>query len=130
MGLEYNGLVTYQDRKRWFWLLSLVNPLIPLVGIAGQWITGNEFWDSKQDVVDNFEKYAEQAAKNWNKYASDKAGEPCPYDDMGVKKKKRVILPAKYPGSVPAVQLAKTIRAVKKARMDRLKKHHGGRSHE
>ncbi|HIG42307.1 MAG: alkane 1-monooxygenase [bacterium] len=39
-----NGLVTYQDKKRWFWLLSLVNPLIPFVGIAGQWTTGSELW--------------------------------------------------------------------------------------
>ena len=39
-----NGLVTYTDNKRWLWLLSLVNPLIPFVGIAGQVITGNELW--------------------------------------------------------------------------------------
>ncbi len=39
-----DGLVTYTDNKRWLWLLSLVNPLIPFVGIAGQVITGNELW--------------------------------------------------------------------------------------
>ena len=39
-----NGLVTYQDKKRWFWLLSLVNPLVPFVGIAGQLATGNDLW--------------------------------------------------------------------------------------
>ena len=38
------GLVTYRDKKRLFWLLSLVNPLIPFVGIAGQAVTGNELW--------------------------------------------------------------------------------------
>jgi alkane 1-monooxygenase len=38
------GLVTYRDKKRLFWLLSLVNPLIPFVGIAGQVVTGNELW--------------------------------------------------------------------------------------
>jgi alkane 1-monooxygenase len=38
------GVVTYRDKKRLFWLLSLVNPLIPFVGIAGQVVTGNELW--------------------------------------------------------------------------------------
>ncbi len=38
------GTVTYQDKKRRFWLLSLLNPLIPFVGISGQYVTGNELW--------------------------------------------------------------------------------------
>jgi alkane 1-monooxygenase len=38
------GVVTYRDKKRLFWLLSLVNPLIPFVGIAGQAVTGNALW--------------------------------------------------------------------------------------
>ena len=36
--------VSYTDNKRWFWLLSLVNPLIPLVGVSAHAVTGNEFW--------------------------------------------------------------------------------------
>ncbi len=39
-----NGTVTYRDKKRLFWLLSLMNPLIPFVGIAGQIVTGNAIW--------------------------------------------------------------------------------------
>jgi alkane 1-monooxygenase len=38
------GVVTYTDKKRLFWLLSLVNPLIPFVGIAGLAATGIELW--------------------------------------------------------------------------------------
>ncbi len=38
------GVVSYTDKKRWFWLLSLVNPLIPLVGVAGHALTHNAFW--------------------------------------------------------------------------------------
>jgi alkane 1-monooxygenase len=38
------GVVTYRDKKRLFWLLSLVNPLIPFVGIAGQAVTNNALW--------------------------------------------------------------------------------------
>ncbi len=38
------GTVTYTDKKRWLWFLSLANPLIPLVGIAGHIATGNELW--------------------------------------------------------------------------------------
>ena len=37
-------IVTYTDHKRWWWLLSLVNPLIPLAGVAGHLLTGNELW--------------------------------------------------------------------------------------
>ena len=36
--------ISYTDNKRWWWLLSLVNPLIPLIGVAGHLWTGNEFW--------------------------------------------------------------------------------------
>jgi len=39
-----HSVVTYIDKKRWFWLLSLVNPLIPFVGIAGHYSTGNPLW--------------------------------------------------------------------------------------
>ncbi len=39
-----NVQVAYTDRKRWWWLLSLANPLVPLVGIGGQLISGNELW--------------------------------------------------------------------------------------
>ncbi len=39
-----NEQVAYTDRKRWWWLLSLANPLVPLVGIGGQLISGNELW--------------------------------------------------------------------------------------
>ena len=41
---QESGLVTYRDNKRWLWMLSLVNPLIPFVGIVGQITTGNELW--------------------------------------------------------------------------------------
>ncbi len=36
--------ITYTDRKRLWWLLSLVNPLIPLLGVAGLAVTGNQIW--------------------------------------------------------------------------------------
>ena len=36
------GRVTYRDRKRWWWLLSLVYPLMPFVGIASHSATGVE----------------------------------------------------------------------------------------
>ncbi len=35
---------TYIDRKRWWWTLSLANPLVPLLGVAGHWLTGAEGW--------------------------------------------------------------------------------------
>jgi len=38
------GRVNYTDKKRLWWLLSLANPLIPLVGIVGQYISGEESW--------------------------------------------------------------------------------------
>lgn len=41
---EDQGVVSYQDNKRWLWMLSLVNPLIPFIGIVGQMTTGNELW--------------------------------------------------------------------------------------
>ncbi len=36
------GSVTYQDRKRWWWLLSLVYPLMPFVGFYAHARTGME----------------------------------------------------------------------------------------
>ncbi len=33
----------YSDRKRWLWILSVVYPLQPFLGIGLHWITGNEF---------------------------------------------------------------------------------------
>ena len=38
------GRVTYTDKKRGWWLLSLANPMIPLVGIVGHWLTGSQLW--------------------------------------------------------------------------------------
>ncbi len=38
------GIITFTDHKRWLWLLSLVNPLIPFIGIAGHAQTGNPLW--------------------------------------------------------------------------------------
>ncbi|XOV82804.1 MAG: alkane 1-monooxygenase [bacterium] len=37
-------IVTYTDRKRWWWTLSLINPLLPLIGVLGFLITGQSFW--------------------------------------------------------------------------------------
>jgi len=42
--MQDQGVVTYKDNKHWLWMLSLVNPLIPFVGIVGQVATGNELW--------------------------------------------------------------------------------------
>ena len=36
--------VNYTDKKRIWWLLSLVNPLIPLAGLVGQYFSGSENW--------------------------------------------------------------------------------------
>ncbi|MEX1266792.1 MAG: hypothetical protein WEA08_07700, partial [Woeseia sp.] len=36
--------VCYQDRKRWWWLLSVFYPLQPLLGIVLHARTGNEWW--------------------------------------------------------------------------------------
>jgi alkane 1-monooxygenase len=36
--------VSYTDGKRLWWLLSLVNPLIPLVGVSGHAMTGSQVW--------------------------------------------------------------------------------------
>jgi alkane 1-monooxygenase len=35
---------TYTDRKRWWWCLSLMNPLIPLIGVGGYLATNDEIW--------------------------------------------------------------------------------------
>jgi alkane 1-monooxygenase len=37
-------LDAYTDKKRWWWTLSLLNPLIPLLGIIVHFLTGNEVW--------------------------------------------------------------------------------------
>jgi alkane 1-monooxygenase len=36
------GRVEYRDRKRWWWLLSLVYPLLPFTGMAAHALTGRE----------------------------------------------------------------------------------------
>lgn len=35
---------SYTDHKRFWWMLSLVNPLIPLLGVGGHLISANELW--------------------------------------------------------------------------------------
>lgn len=37
-----HGRVEYRDRKRWFWMLSVVFPLLPFAGIAAHAVSGNE----------------------------------------------------------------------------------------
>src|ERR1035438_5055566 len=36
------GRTVYRDRKRWWWLLSCVYPLLPFAGMAAQVATGRE----------------------------------------------------------------------------------------
>ena len=36
--------LSYADRKRWWWFLSLMNPLLPLVGVVGYLTTQQNFW--------------------------------------------------------------------------------------
>ncbi len=36
--------ILYVDRKRWLWIMSLLYPLQPFIGIAIHSITGNELW--------------------------------------------------------------------------------------
>lgn len=36
--------ISYVDRKRWWWLLSVLYPLEPFLGIWLHWLTGNEWW--------------------------------------------------------------------------------------
>jgi alkane 1-monooxygenase len=44
-GISADGeAVYYRDGKRWFWLLSVIYPLQPLVGIALHAASGNELW--------------------------------------------------------------------------------------
>src|SRR5215471_1935777 len=38
------GRVEYRDRKRWWWALSVVWPLLPFAGIAAHAATGREIW--------------------------------------------------------------------------------------
>ncbi|MFP6807300.1 MAG: alkane 1-monooxygenase [Pseudomonadales bacterium] len=42
--IEDSSIISYTDKKRWWWLLSLVNPLIPFVGIIGHYSTGDPIW--------------------------------------------------------------------------------------
>lgn len=36
--------VPYQDKKRWLWFLSLINPTVPLLGVIGHFLSGDELW--------------------------------------------------------------------------------------
>lgn len=36
------GLLTYTDKKRWLWVLSLAYPLFPVAGVVAHYYTGNE----------------------------------------------------------------------------------------
>jgi len=42
--LETGEAIHYSDRKRWYWLLSVLFPLQPLMGVGMHAITGNEAW--------------------------------------------------------------------------------------
>ena len=35
---------SYVDKKRWWWTLSLLNPLIPIIGVGGHFLTSHEVW--------------------------------------------------------------------------------------
>ena len=37
-------VISYIDRKRWLWMLSVLFPLEPFIGIALHSVTGNELW--------------------------------------------------------------------------------------
>ena len=44
-GVSSDGeAISYVDRKRWFWCMSVLFPLQPFLGIWLHWQTGNEFW--------------------------------------------------------------------------------------
>ncbi len=36
--------ITYVDRKRWWWVLSLINPTLPLISVFGFLATQQSFW--------------------------------------------------------------------------------------
>jgi alkane 1-monooxygenase len=36
--------VSYVDRKRWWWVLSLINPMLPLIGVFGFLASQQAFW--------------------------------------------------------------------------------------
>lgn len=38
------GRIEYRDRKRWWWLMSMVQPLVPLAGVGLHAATGREAW--------------------------------------------------------------------------------------
>jgi alkane 1-monooxygenase len=42
--LPSGAAITYVDRKRWFWTMSVLFPLLPLPGIALHAASGNELW--------------------------------------------------------------------------------------
>ena len=42
--LDNGETIHYVDRKRWFWILSVLFPLQPLFGIWMHASTGNEAW--------------------------------------------------------------------------------------
>jgi alkane 1-monooxygenase len=42
--LPDGGQITYIDKKRWFWMLSLVYSILPFAGIIPHAMTGNEWW--------------------------------------------------------------------------------------
>ncbi len=42
--LDTGEAIFYQDRKRWFWSLSVLYPLQPFLGIWLHAETGNEAW--------------------------------------------------------------------------------------
>jgi alkane 1-monooxygenase len=37
------GTISYTDKKRYLWLLSLINPLLPMTGVFAYFATGNEW---------------------------------------------------------------------------------------
>lgn len=42
--LSNGEAIFYIDKKRWFWLLSVLYPLEPLLAIGLHWATGNQWW--------------------------------------------------------------------------------------
>ena len=42
--LQSGETIVYVDRKRWLWLMSVLYPLEPFLGIWLHWTTGNEAW--------------------------------------------------------------------------------------
>jgi alkane 1-monooxygenase len=42
--LDNGEAIFYQDRKRWFWLMSVLYPLMPFLGIWLHAAAGNQVW--------------------------------------------------------------------------------------